>query len=230
MTSHTPEPWETRVIPASGGLECTGYAHQIVKGGREYTVAFSDHQNWDYIHKEKLPDGYVRSVGIGKREPDLTPHPDARRIVAAVNACEGLSTAALEAAGARIALCTDTMSADLFEAMRMAIASARENFSAASPPPRYAVLSVPDCLHGVASNDADLILINPPFHQQHQVGDTIAWNMFKDARRVLRPGGELRVVGNRHLGYHAKLKKLFGNCETIAADSKFVLLKAIKLS
>jgi 5-methylthioadenosine/S-adenosylhomocysteine deaminase len=31
----------------------------------------------------------------------------------------------LEAAGARIALCTDTMSADLFEAMRMAIASAR---------------------------------------------------------------------------------------------------------
>ncbi len=32
---------------------------------------------------------------------------------------------ALEAAGARIALCTDTMSADMFEAMRMAIATAR---------------------------------------------------------------------------------------------------------
>ena len=32
---------------------------------------------------------------------------------------------ALEAAGARIALCTDTMSADLFEAMRTAIAAAR---------------------------------------------------------------------------------------------------------
>jgi len=36
------------------------------------------------------------------------------------------------------------------------------------------------------------------------------------------------VVGNRHLGYHAKLKKLFGNCETVAANRKYVILKAIK--
>jgi 16S rRNA G1207 methylase RsmC len=72
-------------------------------------------------------------------------------------------------------------------------------------------------------------LNNPPFHQQHSNGDAIAWNMFKDARRVLIGGGELWVVGNRHLGYHAKLKKLFGNCETLAANKKYVILKATKL-
>jgi 16S rRNA (guanine1207-N2)-methyltransferase len=52
--------------------------------------------------------------------------------------------------------------------------------------------------------------------------------MFMEARRVLVEGGELRIVGNRHLGYHAKLKKLFGNCTTVAANKKFVVLSATK--
>ncbi|MDX2503013.1 MAG: methyltransferase, partial [Gammaproteobacteria bacterium] len=34
--------------------------------------------------------------------------------------------------------------------------------------------------------------------------------------------------GNRHLGYHLKLKKIFGNQKLIAANNKFVILKAIK--
>jgi 23S rRNA (guanine1835-N2)-methyltransferase len=110
----------------------------------------------------------------------------------------------------------------------MAIASARENFHNAFAQTRSVEFSVDDCLQAVASASRDLVLINPPFHQQHSVGDAIAWKMFKDARRVLGTGGELRLVGNRHLGYHAKLKKLFGNCETIAADSKFVILSSIK--
>jgi len=110
----------------------------------------------------------------------------------------------------------------------MAIASASENFHHAFAQTRNVEFKVDDCLHTVASASRDLVLINPPFHQQHSIGDAIAWKMFKDARRVLVTGGELRLVGNRHLGYHAKLMKLFGNCETIAADSKFVILSSIK--
>jgi len=45
-------------------------------------------------------------------------------------------------------------------------------------------------------------------------------------RRVLRPGGELCIVGNRHLNYHVKLKRLFGNVEQLAANRKFVVLSA----
>ena len=110
----------------------------------------------------------------------------------------------------------------------MAIASAEANFRDAFAGTRDAVFTVGDCLPGVPDASQDLVLINPPFHQQHSLGDAIAWGMFKDARRVLAAGGEVRIVANRHLGYHAKLKKLFGNCETVAANSKFVILASIR--
>ena len=110
----------------------------------------------------------------------------------------------------------------------MAIASARENFGAAFAQARLAEFAVGDCLQGVDSDSQDLVLLNPPFHQQHSAGDVVAWQMFKDARRVLAPGGELHIVGNRHLGYHAKLKKIFGNCTNVGVSKKFVVLSAKK--
>ena len=110
----------------------------------------------------------------------------------------------------------------------MAVASAEENFRNAFARTRAATFRVGDVLQAVDSGNHDLVLINPPFHQQHSVGDATAWQMFRQARRVLTPGGELRIVGNRHLAYHSKLKKLFGNCETIASDSKFVVLSSTK--
>ena len=74
----------------------------------------------------------------------------------------------------------------------------------------------------------DLVLCNPPFHSNHALTDATAWLMFSDTHAALRSEGELWVVGNRHLAYHAKLKRLFGNCEVIASDSKFVLLRAVR--
>ncbi len=82
-------------------------------------------------------------------------------------------------------------------------------------------------LQNMPHNSADLILCNPPFHQQSVVGDAIAWSMFRESKMVLRRGGELWVVGNRHLGYHAKLNKLFGNYKVIAANKKFVIIKSV---
>ena len=89
---------------------------------------------------------------------------------------------------------------------------------------------VDDCLSSFSSGQADLVLCNPPFHQQNAVTDHIAWQMFQDAKRVLRSRGELRVVGNRHLGYHVKLKRIFGNVTTVASNHKFVILSATKRS
>ncbi len=110
----------------------------------------------------------------------------------------------------------------------MAIASACENFRSAFAQTRCVEFKTDDALQSVASDSRDLVLINPPFHQQHSIGDAIAWKMFMDARRVLVAGGELRLVGNRNLGYHAKLMKLFGNCETIHASRKFVILSSVR--
>jgi 16S rRNA (guanine1207-N2)-methyltransferase len=59
-----------------------------------------------------------------------------------------------------------------------------------------------DCLAGQAADSADLVLVNPPFHQQQAITTAVARRMFRDVRRVLRPGGELRVIGNRHLEQH----------------------------
>ncbi len=72
----------------------------------------------------------------------------------------------------------------------------------------------------------DLIICNPPFHEEHTVGDHIAKRLFSDAKQHLKPQGNVFIIGNRHLGYHASLKKYFKHVETIAANSKFILLKA----
>jgi 16S rRNA G1207 methylase RsmC len=79
-----------------------------------------------------------------------------------------------------------------------------------------------------AESKVDLILCNPPFHQNHSIGDHIAWEMFKQSHEQLESEGEIWVVGNRHLGYHVKLAKLFGNCETVASNKKFVILVSKK--
>lgn len=75
----------------------------------------------------------------------------------------------------------------------------------------------------VPKQSVDLIVVNPPFHVDRVVGDEVAWSMFVDARRSLVVGGALVVVGNRHLAYHAKLSKIFGNVETLAANKRFVV-------
>ncbi|WP_406327880.1 methyltransferase [Streptomyces sp. NBC_00203] len=87
---------------------------------------------------------------------------------------------------------------------------------------------VGDGLTDVPAGSVDLVLNNPPFHSHQATTDTTAWRMFAEARRALRPGGELWVIGNRHLGYHLKLRRLFGNSELVAGDAKFVILRAVK--
>ncbi|MCT6716695.1 methyltransferase, partial [Staphylococcus aureus] len=46
-------------------------------------------------------------------------------------------------------------------------------------------------LAGVERESLQLVLCNPPFHQQHAVSDHVAWQMFCDAKRCLKVGGEL---------------------------------------
>lgn len=110
----------------------------------------------------------------------------------------------------------------------MAVDSARHNVEAVQGSTQRAQFHVGNSLTTADIQEVDLVLCNPPFHQQSVVGDHIAWQMFQDARRALRPGGELRIIGNRHLDYHLKLKRLFKNCTTVASDRKFVVLSAIK--
>ncbi|MFJ3502353.1 MULTISPECIES: methyltransferase [unclassified Streptomyces] len=109
-----------------------------------------------------------------------------------------------------------------------AVASAEENFRAHAGDGRTAGFLVGDGLADLAPGSVDLVLNNPPFHSHQATTDRTARRMFADARRALRPGGELRVVGNRHLGYHVTLRRIFGNSELVASDPKFVVLRAVR--
>jgi 16S rRNA G1207 methylase RsmC len=111
----------------------------------------------------------------------------------------------------------------------MAVESARltllENFPTLLPQAEFVI---DDCLTSQADGSADMVICNPPFHQQHAITDHIAWQMFVDARRVLKKHGRLRIVANRHLGYSEKLARLFGGCIHVASNAKFTILEAIK--
>ncbi|EGU42934.1 ribosomal RNA small subunit methyltransferase C [Vibrio ichthyoenteri ATCC 700023] len=112
----------------------------------------------------------------------------------------------------------------------MAVASAEQNLiDNVGQEERFQCIAN-NCLDGMKEADYDLVVCNPPFHQQQAVTDHIAWQMFCDARHVLSTGGQLLVIGNRHLGYDVKLKRLFGksNVSVVAVNKKFVILQATK--
>ncbi len=109
----------------------------------------------------------------------------------------------------------------------MAVQSAAENWRAALGD-REVIVRAGDGLAGQEAQSLDVVLCNPPFHQQQVVGDFLAWRMFQQAREALVVGGALYIVGNRHLGYHSKLARLFRGVEQVAATPKFVILKARK--
>jgi 23S rRNA (guanine1835-N2)-methyltransferase len=72
----------------------------------------------------------------------------------------------------------------------------------------------------------DAVVLNPPFHSQGGVDEELGTQLFVSAHGNLRVGGELWVVGNRHLGYQTTMQSLFGNCRLVTAHPKFVVLVA----
>lgn len=114
----------------------------------------------------------------------------------------------------------------LFDESYQAVNAAKINWQNNIGTPNPSHFHIDDGLSNYDGEPFDLILCNPPFHQQHVVGDHIARQLFMQSKQHLRKGGELWIVGNRHLDYHLTLKKLFGNCRQIATNSKFVVLMA----
>ncbi|MEI6860606.1 MAG: methyltransferase [Shewanella sp.] len=118
----------------------------------------------------------------------------------------------------------------------MAVESARKNWDINNLDNqalvgKQATFGWDDCLtHLNEGVRPDLILCNPPFHQGEAITDHIAWQMFLQSWRVLKNGGILHVVGNRHLAYHVKLQRIFKNCTTLESNGKFVILQAQKIS
>jgi 16S rRNA (guanine1207-N2)-methyltransferase len=69
----------------------------------------------------------------------------------------------------------------------------------------------------------DLIVLNPPFHDGGAVTTDIALDLFAQAARVLKSGGELWTVWNSHLTYKPDLSRLVGSTREVARSAKFTV-------
>lgn len=85
-----------------------------------------------------------------------------------------------------------------------------------------------DCMAEQPHNSVDIVLCNPPFHQQNTITEHIAKQMFQQAADCLVQGGQLYVVANRHLPYQAELKKRFGGFKVVAQNKKFIIFQCNK--
>jgi len=75
---------------------------------------------------------------------------------------------------------------------------------------------------------ADLFVCNPLFRTGATVHAGVALRMLADARRVLKPGGELWVVFNTHLGYRDYLNPTVGPTRQAGRNSKFTVTVSVR--
>lgn len=108
-----------------------------------------------------------------------------------------------------------------------AVLSARATVEANGVGDRVTVVR-DDGLSSQPDESADLILFNPPFHSGAAVHADTSLRLFAEAGRVLKPGGELWVVANRHLSYRPALRRLVGSTRLISQNPKFTVTASVK--
>ena len=103
-----------------------------------------------------------------------------------------------------------------------AVSSSRATLTANGLGDRVSVVR-DDGLKSQPDASADLIMLNPPFHVGATVHTGLADRMFRDAARVLRPGGELWTVYNSHLAYRPTLQSVIGSTREVVRNTKFTV-------
>ncbi|MDR7081109.1 16S rRNA (guanine1207-N2)-methyltransferase [Arthrobacter ginsengisoli] len=87
-----------------------------------------------------------------------------------------------------------------------------------------------DAMGLLPAGDADLILLNPPFHAGAAVHAGAGVKLIEAAGRVLAPGGELWTVFNSHLHYQPALQRLIGPTREVGRNPKFTVTASIRKS
>lgn len=109
----------------------------------------------------------------------------------------------------------------LIESDARALACARDNIA----DPR-AVFHWADATQPLPGLRADLVVMNPPFHQGRAGRPALGAAFIAAAAAMLAPGGTLWMVANRHLPYEAALAAAFGRVESLDGTRAFKLIRA----
>lgn len=123
------------------------------------------------------------------------------------------------------ALANPAASYTLIDESAQALKSARRSWDG-NLPGREVRIVLGDGLADEPPASYDVVLCNPPFHVGFAIDPGYAHRMLEQARRALRPGGELYAVGNRHLDHGAFLRRRFDRVDELAATPKFTVHRA----
>lgn len=83
-----------------------------------------------------------------------------------------------------------------------------------------------DGTEALPDSSVDLILLNPPFHTGSTVHAGVGQRLIRDCARVLRQGGELRLVYNSHIKYRPLVERVIGESWQLERDKTFTVLAA----
>lgn len=90
----------------------------------------------------------------------------------------------------------------------------------------HAEARVDDRLRSMADGSVDLVVSNPPQHQAAALSQTLLAGFIEEARRVLRPGGRVRMVANRHVNLNLALGGCFDRVRILDQDRRFMVCEA----
>jgi 16S rRNA (guanine1207-N2)-methyltransferase len=105
-----------------------------------------------------------------------------------------------------------------------AVGAARRTLKANGVSNGTAMIS--DCAQAVYGQQFDVVVTNPPFHRGIGTEYDVAYQFVRDARSVLRPGGRLYLVANRHIRYVDHIRSVFDGVSTVFADNRYQVIRA----
>lgn len=116
---------------------------------------------------------------------------------------------------------------DLYEADYESLEAAKLNLANLPRPPEFGFFWH-DLVGEKVELTYDLIVMNPPFHQDRAAEPAIGQAMIKAASSALRPGGQLLMVANRGLPYDQTLTAAFKEVRELRNEGGFRVMTARK--
>jgi 16S rRNA (guanine1207-N2)-methyltransferase len=112
---------------------------------------------------------------------------------------------------------------DLIDLDRRAVEAARRNVE-----DERARFDWADARTIAGAGDLNFVVSNPPFHDGGAEDRRLGQAFIRKAAEMLRTGGVLWLVANRHLPYEAELKAAFKRVMPVGDQGEYKLFEAVK--